>query len=355
MRLVCFGDSITADECFEDGEQRLTPRLREAFPDWQVINAGVSGDNTRDALLRLYTDVGQHAPDYVTVLLGANDAAFHKMIPLAEYEANLHEIAVHLEDTQLILLTPSLVDAAVPTQRHNAVLGEYAAAVRRVAARNQARLIDLHAVMLADGDYLRFLDADGLHFSPEGYRLLAELITAQLRLLERERRDWPQRLQRRRKVCQYLDDLGIRYEMEEHMPVYTIEEMERLGITEGGMVLKNLFLRNDSGKKHYLVCFDKDKKADLAALRRELGSSRLGFASAERLHEHLGLSQGEVSPLGIINDPNAAVEVVLDRDIVGLPRIGVHPNDNAASLWLSYDDLLRVIESAGNPLRLITI
>lgn len=51
-KLVCFGDSITAREAFEDGTPRLTPRLRKAFclSDWEVINAGVSGDNTRDAL-----------------------------------------------------------------------------------------------------------------------------------------------------------------------------------------------------------------------------------------------------------------------------------------------------------------
>ncbi len=77
--LVCFGDSITADETFFDGTPRLTPRLQEMFPNWEVVNAGVPGDNTFDALHRIEEDVLSHKPDFVTVFLGTNDAvSFHK-------------------------------------------------------------------------------------------------------------------------------------------------------------------------------------------------------------------------------------------------------------------------------------
>ena len=72
--LVCFGDSITADETFYDGMPRLTPRLQEMFPNWIVVNAGVPGDNTFDALNRIEEDVISYKPDFVTVFLGTNDA-----------------------------------------------------------------------------------------------------------------------------------------------------------------------------------------------------------------------------------------------------------------------------------------
>ena len=67
--LVCFGDSITADETFYDGMPRLTPRLQEMFPNWKVVNAGVPGDNTFDALNRIEEDVISYKPDFVTVFL----------------------------------------------------------------------------------------------------------------------------------------------------------------------------------------------------------------------------------------------------------------------------------------------
>lgn len=77
--LVCFGDSITADDVFFDGIPRLTPRLQVMFPDWKVVNAGVPGDNTFDALNRIEEDVILYKPDFVTVFLGTNDAvSFHK-------------------------------------------------------------------------------------------------------------------------------------------------------------------------------------------------------------------------------------------------------------------------------------
>lgn len=67
--LVCFGDSITADETFWNGTQRLTPRLQEQFSNWKVENAGVPGDNTFDALKRIEEDVLSYKPTFVMVFL----------------------------------------------------------------------------------------------------------------------------------------------------------------------------------------------------------------------------------------------------------------------------------------------
>jgi len=92
----------------------------------------------------------------------------------------------------------------------------------------------------------------------------------------------------------------------------------------------------------------KDKKADLRNLRAQIGSRHLSFASEQRLNKYLGLEKGSVSPMGIINDVQAQVKVIIDKDLRGKDSLGVHPNDNTSTIIISFDDLIRVIENNGN-------
>jgi Ala-tRNA(Pro) deacylase len=149
-------------------------------------------------------------------------------------------------------------------------------------------------------------------------------------------------------VYEKLKGLGITYEAFNHPPVYTIEEMEALKLDEKGDIAKNLFLRDDKGKNHFLVVVGKDKKVDLKTLREQLGTSKLGFASEERLDKYLGLTKGAVTPFGVINDKDCAVVVVIDKDMINSKKIGVHPNDNTATIFLSFEGLKKVIENNGN-------
>lgn len=149
-------------------------------------------------------------------------------------------------------------------------------------------------------------------------------------------------------VYETLNRLGIRYDGMEHTPVFTVEEMDRLAFPPDVVTAKNLFLRDARGRRHFLVVLRKDKPVNLRGLEEPLSSSRLSFASEERLHKHLGLTKGSVSPLGILNDGERAVEVVFDRDLAAAARVGVHPNDNAAMLFLAFDDLVRLAEERGN-------
>jgi len=162
-------------------------------------------------------------------------------------------------------------------------------------------------------------------------------------------------MSQREKVLRWLTESGVRYRLTEHPAVYTIDEMIDLGICAQGTVCKNLFLRDAKGRRHFLVMLISDKRADLPNIQEQLGCTRLSFASADRLSRFLGLSQGEVTPLGIINDTDAAVEVVIDRGLVGNPEIGLHPNDNTATVWLSYDDLVMLIKSRGNAIVFIDL
>jgi len=103
------------------------------------------------------------------------------------------------------------------------------------------------------------------------------------------------------------------------------------------------------------VVLGKDKKADLKELRKQLGSSALSFASEQRLEKYLMLSKGSVSPLGIINDTNREVEVAFDVELTTKEILGIHPNDNTATVLLSFADLKKVIEINGNTIKYVTV
>ena len=174
-RLICFGDSITANERSKDGSLRLTPRLQNALKGWEIRNAGISGHNTRDAIARLNDDVLSYHPDLVTVLFGANDAASHKLVELEEYRSNLLQIVTSITPQKTVLITPSPVDESKPMNRTNIVLKRYAEVAEDIAHLTGSQFIDLFSHMISYPDYPRFL-SDGLHFTEPGYALFANLL-----------------------------------------------------------------------------------------------------------------------------------------------------------------------------------
>ena len=106
----------------------------------------------------------------------------------------------------------------------------------------------------------------------------------------------------RPRVFDTLDSLGIPYDRYEHPPVFTGEEAALHWAAIPGTQVKNLFLRNKKGDRHYLAILEIHKQADLRRLVKIVGDDRFSFASAERLMAHLGVTPGSVSPFGLIND-----------------------------------------------------
>lgn len=163
-------------------------------------------------------------------------------------------------------------------------------------------------------------------------------------------------MEQKRIVYELLDSLQIAYKVVEHPAVYTIGEMNAIeNFPDVRYVAKNLFLRDEKGRRHFLVVLDQEKKADLKGIRHQLGTSNLSFASEERLMKYLKLTKGAVTPFGVINDEDICVEVVFDRDLTGRDIIGVHPNDNTATVLLSYAELSKVIRTHGNTIHIIDI
>ena len=158
----------------------------------------------------------------------------------------------------------------------------------------------------------------------------------------------------KQEVKAFLEEKNIPFEWVEHKAVYTIEEMEELGLESMDEIAKNLFLRDQKGKRHFLIVIRADKQANLKELGEKLGIGKLSFASEERLEKYMKLKKGAVTPLGVLNDEICAVEVFFDKDFVGMEKIGVHPNDNTASVYLKTEDLLGIIREHGNTLEIVS-
>ena len=146
-----------------------------------------------------------------------------------------------------------------------------------------------------------------------------------------------------------LENKTIGFRMLEHPAVYTMQEMQELGILREGRVCKNLFLREQKGKLHFLVSLPEEKQVNLKTLGEQLGGQKLSFASEERLQKYLGVTHGAVSPLGVLNDETHSVMVVLDSEILQWDAIGLHPNDNTATIWLTPKVLRSILDETGNP------
>jgi Ala-tRNA(Pro) deacylase len=149
-------------------------------------------------------------------------------------------------------------------------------------------------------------------------------------------------------IYKILGELGITYKKYEHPPITTVEEGSKYRKDVQGILIKNIFLRNKRGQRHYLVVIPHDKEVDLAMVREVVQDSKLGFAQEDRLMKYLGLKPGSVSMLGLINDENQEVGVVIDNEVWKSELICVHPNVNTATLEISRDDLQRFLDWRGN-------
>jgi len=152
-----------------------------------------------------------------------------------------------------------------------------------------------------------------------------------------------------------LDALGIPYEKFAHPPVFNAEDVAAHWSGIDATKVKNLFLRNKKGDRHYLVILEVAKRADLRALVKIVGDDRLSFGSPERLMANLGITPGSVSPFGLIHDSRQAVRVIVDADLRGASRLIFHPNINTASVTITGADLERFLNSRGNPVSWVRV
>ena len=127
-----------------------------------------------------------------------------------------------------------------------------------------------------------------------------------------------------------------------------MDDVESSGVMREGAVLKNLFLKDGKGRRHFLVCVPEHAAVDFKWLGEQLDAKQLGLASRDRLERYLGVAPGSVSPLNALNDEASEVTVVFDESLPDDAVVGVHPNDSTASVWMEYHYVKQVVEECGS-------
>ena len=153
-------------------------------------------------------------------------------------------------------------------------------------------------------------------------------------------------------VLNFLEQHNIPFEIVEHEAVFTMAEMEQLHLEGTPDVAKNLFARDAKKHNYYLITHREDKYISLKEFGMQISGKGLKLASETDLEKFIGLKPGSVSPLGILNDDSKSVKVLLDEDFRG-GRIGLHPNENTATVFMSVDDLIKIIEEHGNTVEFV--
>lgn len=160
----------------------------------------------------------------------------------------------------------------------------------------------------------------------------------------------------KQEVYDYLKEKNIWHEITEHRAVYNMDELSQVDIPYPEANGKNLFLRDDKKRNYYIITVKGDKRVDLKEFRKKNNTRPLSFASENDLMSIMNLIPGSVTPLGVLNDKETKVKVFIDEDFVKSPGlIGIHPNDNTATVWLKTEDLIDIIKEHGNQVNLVQI
>lgn len=145
----------------------------------------------------------------------------------------------------------------------------------------------------------------------------------------------------------FLKENNIEFEAVEHKAVFNMEELGDVELPHPEWEAKNLFVRDDKKRNYYLITVKGAKRVDLKDFRKKHGLRPLTFASADDLLEIMKLTPGSVTPLGLLNDSECKVKLYLDAEFED-EMMGVHPNDNTATVYMKADDVLRLIREHGN-------
>lgn len=158
----------------------------------------------------------------------------------------------------------------------------------------------------------------------------------------------------KQETYQYLKDHNIPFEITEHRAVYNMEELDSIDLPYPEGDAKNLFVRDDKKKNYYLITVKGDKRVNLKDFRKAHGLRPLSFASPEDLKKYMDLTPGAVTPLGLLNVEEAPITLYLDSEFK-YSIIGIHPNENTATVWLQGDDLVALLRENGCEVEIVEI
>lgn len=163
------------------------------------------------------------------------------------------------------------------------------------------------------------------------------------------------RLDKEIRVYDFLDSLGVKYQRVDHEAAMTMEACEEIdrtlsdGVESGVAICKNLFLCNRQETDFYLLLIPGDKPFKTKYLSAQIGSSRLSFAKPEYMERYLDITPGSVSVMGLMNDKDNQVRLLIDEDVLQQEYFACHPCINTSSLRFRTADLVeKVIPAFGH-------
>ena len=164
------------------------------------------------------------------------------------------------------------------------------------------------------------------------------------------------RLEKEIRCYDLLDKLGVSYQRIDHEAAMTMEACEAIDKVLDATICKNLLLCNRQCSSFYLLMIPGDKHFKTSVLSKEIGSSRLSFASPEYMEEYLDITPGSVSVLGLMNDHEHHVELLVDEDVLKGEYFGCHPCINTSSLRIATSDLIeKIIPAMDHPARIVSL
>lgn len=151
------------------------------------------------------------------------------------------------------------------------------------------------------------------------------------------------RLEKEMAVYELLDELGISYRRVDHEALMTIEACEAVDELLNIEICKNLFLCNRQKTEFYLLLMPGRKPFKTKYLSKQIGSARLSFADAEYMEKYLNITPGSVSVMGLMNDHDNQVQLLIDRELLDREWFGCHPCINTSSIAMATEDMLKKI------------
>lgn len=164
----------------------------------------------------------------------------------------------------------------------------------------------------------------------------------ELKLIKGRPQNLSGRLEKEIRTYDLLDKLGIEYEITDHEEAMTMEACEEIDAALHVTMCKNLFLCNRQKTDFYLLAMPGDKPFKTKDLSAQIGSARLSFASGEFMEEFLDITPGSVSVLGLMNDKENRVRLLIDEEILNTEYFGCHPCINTSSMRMKTADLLQL-------------
>ena len=164
------------------------------------------------------------------------------------------------------------------------------------------------------------------------------------------------RLEKEIRVYDLLDSLNVEYQRIDHEAAMTMEACAAIDEVLDATICKNLLLCNRQCTAFYLLMIEGDKHFRTSTFSRQIGSSRLSFAAPEYMERFLDITPGSLSVLGLMNDRDHQVQLIIDEDILKGVYFGCHPCINTSSLRLKTSDLMeKIIPAMGHGPRIVRI